>query len=203
MVVAIALPNAAAAAKPKAPKVEVAKTPPAPAAPAAPKSALRADAELAKLLAAIDKALATPPPPDGQGPDPAGALLDAVAHASLVSVLHGHFALTGLGHAVKAGAINAQEVGTMAKTLATNYVALGKAFGNLAAHKQFAGELADIFRAVQALCGHAQTAGDALVAYAAAPNDTAVQLAFDSALENYRQRVAGLFVQLNPPAKAP
>ena len=198
-------PALAQAAKPKPAKAAQAKPPqddskaepamPAPA-PAARPQGLRADVQLAQLLATLDKALAAAAPTDDKQPDPAGALLETLARSSVVSVLHGHFALAGLGQALRMGGMPANEVGTMAKTLAANYESLGTAFGNLASHKQFAGELADIFRSVQVLCQYAKTVSVALAGYAALPNESGQAKAFEEALETYRSRLAALFVHL-------
>ncbi len=185
----------AAPAKPTADKGKTEEPKPAPTK-AAPAQGLRADAQLAQLLAALDKALAAPAPTDDKQPDPAGALLETLARSSVVSVLHGHFALAGLGQALRMGAMPANEVGTMAKTLTANYESLGLAFGNLSNHKQFAGELADIFRSVQVLCQYAKTVSAALAGYAAMPNESGQAKAFEEALETYRSRLAALFVHL-------
>jgi len=198
------------AAKPAKPTpAKAAPVKPAPPAAAEPgerpavpaPSALRADLALARLLAAIDKALAQPAPKDGGGPDAADALLDGIARSSIVALIHGHFAYAGLGQAMKTGAIPAAQVATMARTLAGNYNALASTFGALARQKAFAGGLDDIFRAVQALASQAETAGKALGAWAAQPDDAARAQAYDDAVETYRQRLEALFAHLEGGAK--
>lgn len=157
---------------------------------------LRADATLAKLIATIDKALAAGPPKDAQSPDPGGSLLQALARSSVIAVLHGHFAIASSGHALRTGGIPATEVAVTAKTMATNYESLGQVYTEVAGHKQFAGDLADIFRVVAVLCGYAKTASDALGHFAAAPNDLSRAKAFEDAVENYRTRLAAFFAHL-------
>lgn len=191
-----------AKAKPD-PAQPAAKT--APAEPAKPKAVqpLREDAVLAKLLAQIDQALKAAPPKDAQAPDPGGALLQVVARSALIAVLHGHFALAGQGQALRAGGMPAKEVAVTANTLAQNYDALGQSYNELAGQKPFAGELADIFRAVAGLCGHAKAASLALAAYADSPNDAQRAKAFEDALENYRGRLQALFATLDAGQPAP
>ncbi|MSQ82691.1 MAG: hypothetical protein EXR77_07205 [Myxococcales bacterium] len=193
-----------AKAKPQAPapaeKAPAAtKGEPAPAKTPAPDpkaQPLRADATLAKLIATIDKALAAGPPKDAQSPDPGGSLLQALARSSVIAVLHGHFAIASSGHALRTGGIPATEVAVTAKTMATNYEALGQVYTEVAGHKQFAGDLADIFRVVALLCGYAKTASDALGHFAAAPNDLSRAKTFEDAVENYRTRLAAFFAHL-------
>ncbi len=192
---------AAYAAKPKgkAPATNPAPEKPAPAAgkPAdKPVQPLRADAWLAKLIAAIDKALAAAPPKTEQDPDPGGALLHAMARSALVSVLHGNLALAGQGQALRTGGLPAKEVAVAGREMADHYGALAVAYADLGNHKPFAGELADIFRAIAALCGHAKSASEALCAWALAPQDLGKAKAFEDALENYRSRLQGLIGSL-------
>ena len=189
------------------PKPKPAATKPATAKPApAPEKAvqpLRADAWLAKLIAAIDKALAAAPPKTEQDPDPGGALLHAMARSALVSVVHGNLALAGQGQALRTGGLPAKEVAVAGREMADNYATLTLAFADLGNHKPFAGELADIFRAIAALCGHAQTASEALAAWALAPQDLGKAKAFEDALDNYRGRIQGLFGSLQAGSAPP
>ncbi|MBM4345884.1 MAG: hypothetical protein FJ100_21130 [Deltaproteobacteria bacterium] len=190
--------------KGKAPVAKPAADPAKPAAaPAAPEKTadkpvqpLRADQWLARLLAAIDKALAAAPPKTEQDPDPGGALLHAMARSALVSVLHGNLALAGQGQALRTGGLPAKEVAVAGREMADNYATLAVAYAELGNQKPFAGELADIFRAISALCGHAKSASEALAAWAIAPQDLGKAKAFEDALDNYRNRLQALFGSL-------
>jgi hypothetical protein len=166
-------------------------TAPATAKPAAP--SLRADAHLAQVLAAIDRALAAQPTAQQ---DLAGQMLVALARSSMVAVLHGHFALAGLGQAVRSGGMAAAEAAVMASTMAQNYSGLAEAYGELASQKTLQGELADLLRSMQILAQRAEVAAQALQSYTKAPNEAATLLALETALEDYRSRLQALFAHL-------
>ncbi len=179
------------AAKPEPAKPEAGK--PEAAKPATP------DRELAKLVTQTAKALNSQPAA-GQ-PDLALAVLVSLARSAVVSALHGHFALVGLGQSLRSGGMAAAEVGTMATSMAQNYQGLAEAYGVLAGQKSFDPELASLFRSVQVLSQHANQTALALAAYAAAPNEANRIKAFEDALEDYRGRVQALFAQLEQGAQ--
>lgn len=166
--------------------------PPASAKASVP--SLRADVHLAQIVTAIDRALVTQPTAQQ---DLAGQLLVAMARSSMVAVLHGHFALAGLGQAVRSGGMAAAEAGVMATTMAQNYAGLAEAFGELANQKPLQGDLSDLMRSLQILAQRAETAAGALQAYASAPNEAATLTALENALEEYRGRLQALFAHLN------
>ncbi|MBI5608505.1 MAG: hypothetical protein HY902_06450 [Deltaproteobacteria bacterium] len=182
--------------KPAAAKPEPAKTEPGKADPA---KAATPDRELAKLAAQTAKALSTQPAA-GQ-PDLALAVLVSLARSAVVSALHGHFALVGLGQSLRSGGMAAAEVGTMATSMAQNYQGLAEAYGALAGQKSFDPELASLFRSVQVLSQRANQTALALAAYAVAPNEANRIKAFEDALEDYRGRVQALFAQLEQGAQ--
>lgn len=202
---ALALTSPAAQARPP---VKVAAKPaakpgsqaaPAPAAASAkPVAHLRQDELLGRILAALDKALAAQPAA-AQGPDLAEALLVAVARNSLVASLHGHFALAGLGHSLRSGAMKAPDVAAMAGTMSQNYKGLAGAFAMLAAQKAFDGELAVLWKSLEALAAIGQKASEALGQLAAEPADAARLAAFDAALEEYRSRLHALMQAVQGP----
>ena len=162
-----------------------------------PISPLRQDELLARILAALDKAVAAKPAgAPTPGPDLAEALLVAVARSSLVSVLHGHFALAGLGHSLRSGAMKGPEVAVMAGTMAQNYRGLTGAFAMLAQQKAFDGELAEMWKALGALAGHGLKASEALGQWSTDPADGARLGAFDAALEEYRTRLQTVLQQV-------
>lgn len=181
-----------------APKNPSAKPEPARAAA----SPLRQDPLLARLLASLDKALATKPdpaqsdPPPSPAPDLASAVLIGMARTSLVATVHGHFALAGLGHALRGGAMKPDEVATMASTMAQNYKGLSEAFLQLAGQKAFEGELAQLWREVAGLAKKGQTAAEALRQVALNPGESAHLGPFDAALENYRSSLQALMTAL-------
>lgn len=165
------------------------------------KAPAAADQVLARLVAATQKALKAAPQPGG--PDLAMAVLVSLARSSMVSALHGHFALAGLGQAVRTGGMAASDVAVMARTMAQNYAGLAEAFGALAGQKSFEPELANLFASLQILAQRAQVASDALSQYATLPNEASKIKAFEDALEDYRSRVQALFAQLEQGAQKP
>jgi hypothetical protein len=181
------------ATKPAETKAEPAKPEPAKSEPAK-SPASTPDRDLAKLVAQTAKALSTQP--GAAQPDLALSVLVSLARSSMVSALHGHFALVGLGQALRSGGLPAPEVVTMATSMAQNYQGLAEAYGALAAQKSFAPELANLFRSVQVLSQRANQTALALASYAAAPNEASRIKAFEDALEDYRGRVQALFAQL-------
>lgn len=183
---------------PAAPKSPGAKPEPAKAAA----SPLRQDPLLARLLASLDKALAAKPdpaqsdPPQAPAPDLASAVLIGMARTSLVATVHGHFALAGLGHALRGGAMKPDEVATMAATMAQNYKGLSETFLQLAGQKAFEGELAQLWREVAGLAKKGQTAAEALRQVALNPGENAHLGPFDAALEDYRSSLQALMTAL-------
>lgn len=193
----LAKPPVRPAAKPET-KPET--KPPTPAAKTV--TPLRQDELLGRILAAIDKALAVKPAA-AQGPDLAEALLVSVARSSLVASLHGHFALAGLGHSLRSGAMQGAEVAAMAGTMAQNYKGLAGAFAMLAGQKAFAGELATMWQSLGALAAIGQKATEALGQLAGEPADGVRLAAFDAALEEYRGRLHTLMQAVQGPAGPP
>jgi hypothetical protein len=183
--------------KQKAPAT-AAKKPNAKPEPAqAAASPLRQDPLLARLLASLDKALsAKPDPADPAAPDLASAVLIGMARTSLVATLHGHFALAGLGHALRGGGMKPDEVATMAATMAQNYKGLSETFLQLAGQKAFEGELAQLWREVAGLAKKGQTAAEALRQVALNPSESAHLAPFDAALEDYRSSLQALMTAL-------
>lgn len=165
-------------------------------------SPLRQDPLLARLLASLDKALAAKPDPARPDPaqptaaDLASAVLVGMARTSLVATLHGHFALAGLGHALRGGGMKPDEVATMAATMAQNYRGLSEAFLQLAGQKAFEGELAQLWREVAGLAKKGQTAAEALRQVALHPSESAHLAPFDVALEDYRSSLQALMTAL-------
>lgn len=196
---AMAKPPVKAVAKPAA-KPDGQAAPKAPATPAKAATPLRQDELLGRILAAIDKALAAKPAAGAaQGADLAEALLVAVARNSLVASLHGHFALAGLGHSLRSGAMKATDVTAMAGTMAQNYKGLAGAFAMLAAQKAFDGELAVMWQSLGALAAVGQKASESLGQLAGDPADGARLAAFDAALEEYRSRLHALMQAVQGP----
>lgn len=184
---------ASAAAKPSEAKPSEAK--PGDAKPSEAKPApLRQDPLLGRLLAALDKALAAKP--EAAGEDLASAVLVGMARTSLVATLHGHFALAGLGHALRGGGMKPDEVATMAATMAQNYKGIAETFVHLAAQKAFEGELAQLWREVAAIAQKGQAAAEALQQVALHPSDAAYLAPFDAALEAYRAALQALMTAL-------
>lgn len=200
---ALALTSPAAQAKPPAKPAakQGSQVAPKPAAAAAkPATPLRQDELLGRILAVIDKAMAGQPAAGAaQGPDLAEALLVGVARTSLVASLHGHFALAGLGHSLRSGAMKATDIAAMAGTMAQNYKGLAGAFALLAAQKAFDGELAVLWKSLEALAAIGQKASEALGQLAAEPADAARLAAFDAALEAYRSRLHALMQAVQGP----
>ncbi len=165
--------------------------------PAAPppkgSTALRQDELLGRILAAIDKALAAKPAAGPTaGGDLAEALLVGVARSSLVAALHGHFALAGLGHSLRSGAMKGPEIAVMAGTMAQNYRGLAGSFALMAQQKEFDGDLAELWRSLGALAAVGLKASEALGQLAGEPADGARLALFDAALEEYRSRLQAL-----------
>lgn len=181
-------------AKPPAGKPEGTKPEKAKPEPNKPASALRQDPLLARLLAALDKALAAKP--EAAGEDLASAVLVGMARTSLVATLHGHFALAGLGHALRSGGMKPDEVATMSATMAQNYRGIADTFVQLAGQKAFEGELAQLWREVAGIAQKGQAAAEALQQVALHPSDAAYLAPFDAALEAYRAALQALMTAL-------
>jgi hypothetical protein len=113
-----------------------------------------------------------------------------------VATLHGHFALAGLGHALRGGGMKPDEVATMAATMAQNYKGLSETFLQLAGQKAFEGELAQLWREVAGLAKKGQTAAEALRQMALNPSESAHLAPFDAALEDYRSSLQALMTAL-------
>lgn len=198
-----AKPPVKAAAKPAAKPQAKADAKPT-VAPAKTASPLRQDELLARVLAGIDRALAAKPAGAAPaGPDLAEALLIGVARSSLVAALHGHFALTGLGHALRSGAMKGPETAVMAATMAQNYKGLAVSFAMLAQQKDFDGELAQVWMSLGNLATLGHKACEAFGLLAAEPADGARLAVFEAALDDYRNRLHTLMQAVQGPQQHP
>jgi len=132
----------------------------------------------------------------GQDPDLTTAMLSGIAEVSLISVIHGHYALAGVGQALRTGGMPAADVLVVARDMSHNFDQLGQAYGRLAAQKVFDQGLIDIFKSLQILCGKGGQTAALLAAYAEASSDSSRARAFESALDDYRGRVKALIASL-------
>ena len=146
--VALLFASAAHAAPPtKAAKKPVAAPPGAPPAkPAAGAAPAESDeTRVARLLLSMRKALAAAPKPDEPMPL-ADALVATLANLSVVNVLHGHFALSGVGQALRAGGMPSEVAGEFARNMRDSWKALAADFQRLSELRAFDAELRDMFR---------------------------------------------------------
>ncbi len=128
----------------------------------------------------------------GKGSDLATLLLTGVLEGALPQALHTHYALSGLGKALRKGAMDSDVVAGMAADMAGNLRNGARTYRALGAHKAF-GQLAGTFAAFAALSGQGAAAADALAAWAKGRGTPA---AFDKALEAYRAAVDAFNAQL-------
>lgn len=185
-----AAPKSKPAAKP------VAQAAPAAAKPAAESSARESDeTRVARLLASVRKALATAPKPDEPAPL-ADAMVGAILNISVVNVLHGHFALAGVGQALHAGGMPGEVAQEFARNMRDGWKALAADFQRLADQKAFDAELRDLFRTLANLAQRGEGAAGKLVEWALQSADTGKAAAFEAALEDYRGRAAALLGSL-------
>jgi len=133
----------------------------------------------------------------GDDPDLTTSLLSGFAEVSLVSVIHGHYAMAGVGQSLRTGGMPADEVKVVARDMERNFRLLAETYGRLAGHKPFPAQLTDIFRALQILCGKAEETSTALAAWAEASADGNKARAFETALGDYRGRVKALIAGLS------
>ncbi len=149
----------------------------------------------AQILANVRKAVADARK-GGEKQDLGGAMLTTIANLSLVNALHGHFALAGVGQALRSGGIPAKEALEFAKNMRENFKFLAQDYDDLADQKGFDADLRDVFRTLQILAGRAEHASAALVSYAEGSTDTARAHVFEAALEDYRSRVQAFYAGL-------
>jgi hypothetical protein len=146
-------------------------------------------------LASVRKAV-TAARKAGDTQDLGGAMLTSIANLSLVNALHGHFAMAGVGHALRSGGMPAKEVLEFAKNMQSNFHFISQDYDQLAAQKGFDDDLRGVFRSLQILATRAEQAAAALVSYAEAPTETSRAHVFEAALEDYRSRVQGFYAAL-------
>ena len=172
-----------------------AKTTPPPAADKVPAVAPKVDAGLAALLKSLRAALEASRKA-AEEPDLTTALLSGIAEVSLISVIHGHYALAGVGQALRSGGMPAADVQVVARDMERNFAQLGQTYGRLGSQKAFDQGLIDIFKSLQILCGKGSQTAAALTAYAEASGEAARARAFEAALDDYRGRVKALIASL-------
>lgn len=134
-------------------------------------------------------------------PDPTEALLGVSGQSALVALLHSHFALTGLGHAMRAGALNGQDVAIQAGTLQQNLQGLSQQFGQLATHPAFDPQLADLWRSLGQTAALGAQAAMALSDFCAHKDEPPFAVAFEDRLEAFRSRLQGLIASLQAGGK--
>jgi len=149
----------------------------------------------AQLLASVRKAVAEARKA-GEKQDLGGAMLTTIANLSLVNALHGHFALVGVGQALRSGGLAAKEALEFAKNMRENFKFVAQDYDDLANQKGFDADLRDVFRSLQILAARAEHASAALVSYAEGSTDTARAHVFEAALEDYRSRVQAFYAGL-------
>lgn len=183
----------ASAAPPKTP----ARKPPAevPAAEAEKPKPARMDPGLATLLTALRAALDASRKA-GEDPDQAMLLLAGLVETSLVSVIHGHYALAGIGQAMRTGGMPPSEVQVVARDMERNFKTLAESYGRFAGQKALPVQIVDIFRSLQIVCSRAELTAGALAGWADASAEAARARAFEAALDDYRGRVRALMAGL-------
>lgn len=134
-------------------------------------------------------------------PDPVEALLGVAGQAALVSLLHSHFAMVGLGHAVRAGAMNGQDVAIQAGTLQQNLTGLSQQFSQLATHPAFDPQLADLWRSLGQTAALGAQAAMALSDFCGHKDGPPYAVAFEDRLEAFRSRLHGLVASLQAGGK--
>lgn len=149
----------------------------------------------AQILASVRKAVADARKA-GEKQDLGGAMLTTIANLSLVNALHGHFALAGVGQALRSGGIPAKEALEFANNMQQNFKFVAEDYDDMAGQKGFDADLRAVFRTLQILAGRAEHAAAALANYAAGSTDTARAHLFEAALEDYRSRVQAFYAGL-------
>jgi len=134
----------------------------------------------------------------GKADDLTDVLIGSIAETSLAQALHAHYALAGMGKALAAGAVPAEDALVIAQDLARNLGALGRSYERLAAVKAFHADLRAIFSELRGVSGAGHKAADALAALAKAPRDKAALEAFDAGITAYQGRVKGFVSKIEP-----
>lgn len=188
VLVALCLALPALAAKPKdKPAVSSADKPKV--------EGFKGDAALSALVAALRASLEQSRKA-GADPDLTTALLSGIAEVSLISVIHGHYALAGVGQALRTGGMPAADVLVVARDMGRNFEQLSQSYGRLAGQKAFDQGLIDIFKSLQILCGRGSQTAAMLASYAEAASEPSRAHAFENALDDYRGRVKALIASL-------
>ena len=119
-----------------------------------------------------------------------------LANLSVVNVLHGHFALSGVGQALRAGGMPSEVAGEFARNMRDSWKALAADFQRLSELRAFDAELRDMFRILGVLAQRGELAAGKLADWSANPSDVAKAGAFETALEDYRSRAAAFLGSL-------
>lgn len=153
------------------------------------------ETRVARLLASVRKALAAAAKPNEPAPL-ADAMVGAILNVSVVNVLHGHFALAGVGQALRAGGMSGEVAQEFGRNMRDGWRALANDFQRLADQRAFDAELRDLFRTLANLAQRGEGAAGKLTEWAAQSADTGRAAAFEAALEDYRGRAAALLGSL-------
>lgn len=131
----------------------------------------------------------------GENPDLTMQLLNVIAESSYVGVIHGHYALAGVGQAFAHSGMQTDEVRAYAKDMARNWGHMATVYADVARQKAFDVELKNIFAALAQLNERAAVAATALGVWTDAPDDTRKREAFTSALSDYQSRAKAFLSQ--------
>ena len=167
-----------------------AKSPPKPVAPVVAEKPVEKPVELTlKRLVDDLRAAQAKSAKAGETPDLTMQLLDVVAEGAYVSVIHGHYALAGVGQSLRTGGMAPDEVRAYAKDMAQNWAHLATVYDALGKQKAFDVELRNIFVGLAQLNDRAAVAARALGSWVEAPENNARAEAFTQALTEYQTRV--------------
>ena len=118
---------------------------------------------------------------------------------SAAQAVHSHYGLASLGQALRSGGMKKDAVSVSARDMERNHRQLNVRFSELSKQKPFRGQLGKIFSDLAALSVTAAATAQALVAWSGQAENRALAIAFESALERYRNEVRAFATRVKGP----
>jgi hypothetical protein len=135
----------------------------------------------------------------GKPSDLATQMLATLMEVSFAQAVHSHYGLASLGQALRSGGMNKDTVSISARDMVRNHRQLNVRFSELSRQKPFRGQLGKIFSDLAALSVTATATAKALVAWSGQAENKALAIAFESALERYRNEVRAFATRVKGP----
>ena len=135
----------------------------------------------------------------GKSSDLATQMLATLMEVSFAQAVHSHYGLASLGQALRSGGMKKDAVSVSARDMERNHRQLNVRFSELSKQKPFRGQLGKIFSDLAALSVTAAATAQALVAWSGQAENRALAIAFESALERYRNEVRAFATRVKGP----